>query len=366
MVEPRTTSICGTSPVGFAGITPPSDLTTAPEPHSAGLRHALADRYSLPPEAFVVGAGTAGLLHHLVARAAASGGGETVYSEPSYRLYRSLTVDYGLTGRAVPLRDYRHDLSALVGAVSERTRVVLIDSPHNITGTTTPLPDLVALAQVVPDRAVVVLDNVYGEFQDDGEFDRWLRDLVECRVPIIVCRSFSTAHRLFGLRAGYMIGAPAVLGALGPIILRYDVGTLTQVAVQASLADHATVEANRHVVVEGRHRLAAVLDEAGIPFVPSESTSILFDAGPAASQLAYRLSSAGCGLRSPSTGGVPAGHIQLFIDSADTPVRVARVLAEWQEPQRRSRSHHLHGWDRVCALPVHPPHGSGHTRGGFG
>ncbi|WP_018909240.1 aminotransferase class I/II-fold pyridoxal phosphate-dependent enzyme [Salinispora arenicola] len=333
MFEPRPTSTYGPSPVGLAGITAPPDLTTAPEPHSASLRHALADRYSLPPEAFVVGADTAILLHHLVARAAASGGGETVYSEPSCHLYRSLTVDYGLIGRAVPLRDYRHDLSGLVGAVSGRTRIVLVDSPHNITGATTPLSDLVALAQVVPDRAVVMLDNVYGEFQDDDEFDRWFRDLVERRVPIIVCRSLSKTRRLFGRRAGYMIGAPAVLGALGPILLHYDIGTLTQVAAQASLAGHATFEANRHVVIEGRQRLAAVLDEAGIPFAPSESTSILLDAGPAASQLAYRLSSAGCGLRSPSTGGVPAGHIQLFIDSADTPARVARVLAEWQEPQ---------------------------------
>jgi histidinol-phosphate aminotransferase len=75
MVEPRSTGAPGPSPSALVGITPPPDLTTAPEPHSASLRHALADRYSLPPEAFVVCAGTASLLHHLVARSSASGGG---------------------------------------------------------------------------------------------------------------------------------------------------------------------------------------------------------------------------------------------------------------------------------------------------
>lgn len=332
MAEPRTGSF-GPSPAALAAITRVPDLSAAPDPHSARLREALARRYALPPEAFVVGAGTASLLHHLVARTAASGGGETVYSDPSFHLYASLTRDYGLTGRAVPLRAYRHDLPALTGAVCDRTRIVLLDSPHNITGTTASLPEVIALAETVPDSAVVVLDNVYGEFQNDV-IDRWFGELVECGVPLVVCRSFSKAHRLFGLRVGYMIGAPALLEALGPIVLRYDVGTLTQAAAAASLADHATVEANRHLVADARRRLAAVLTNAGIAFVPSESASILINVGPAANQLAYRMTGVGCSLRSPSTSGVPAGHIQLFIDSADTPARVARALSDVREPHQ--------------------------------
>ncbi|MBF9132736.1 aminotransferase class I/II-fold pyridoxal phosphate-dependent enzyme [Plantactinospora sp. S1510] len=131
MVEPRPPSAPGPPPDALAAITRPPDLTTGPGSRSASLRNALADRYSVPPEAFVVGAGTASLLHHLIAQAAVSGGGETVYSQPSFHLYATLTHDYGLTGRAVPLRDYHHDLPALARAVSERTQVVLLDSPQH-------------------------------------------------------------------------------------------------------------------------------------------------------------------------------------------------------------------------------------------
>lgn len=334
MADPQVSEALRTSPAALAALAELPNLSAAPDPYSAGLRATLAARYGLPPEAFVVGVGAAGLLHHLIARAASRGPGEVVYSDPSFHLYAALTRDYQLTGRPVPLRDYRHDVDALIDALSEQTRLMLLDSPHNITGTTINQADLRTLAEKLPPGAVVVLDNVYGEYQDD-DIDHLLGDILSLGLPIIFCRSFSKVHRLFGLRAGYMIGPPRLLESFGPIVLRYDVGTLTQTAAAAALADRDTVDANQQLVADTRRQLYAVLDRAGIPYVESQSDSVLVDVRDRAKYLAHRLFLAGCGLRgSPHTRGIPAGHIQLFVDDADVPDIVAGVLAAETEPDK--------------------------------
>jgi histidinol-phosphate aminotransferase len=83
----------GPSPAALAALTELPDLTRAPEPNSTTLQRALADRYELPAEAFLVGPGVASLLHGLVARHAAATPGPVVYSSPSFHLYRQLAAD---------------------------------------------------------------------------------------------------------------------------------------------------------------------------------------------------------------------------------------------------------------------------------
>ncbi|MBN1173783.1 MAG: aminotransferase class I/II-fold pyridoxal phosphate-dependent enzyme [Micromonosporaceae bacterium] len=321
------------SPAALAALAAPVDLSVAPPRDAVGLRVAIAARYRVPVEAVLVGPGVASLLHGLVARCA-SAGGEIVHSAPSFALYPQLAAAYGLRGRAVALRDYRHDLPAMAWQLSDRTRMVLLDSPHNVTGTTVSLPEVVSLARTLPSGALVVFDNVYGEYQDTL-VDRAFASIVASGAPIVVCRSFSKAHRLFGLRVGYLIAHPEVLARSGPTVLRYDVGALAQAAATASIQDGATVDANRQVVAAARHRVEQALTTAGLTWVPSQSSTVLVHVEPGCDALAMALRDRGCQVRTVADHGLPH-HLQLIIDGGSTACQVDDALsakgAAWTSP----------------------------------
>jgi histidinol-phosphate aminotransferase len=315
----------GPSPAALAMLTTPPDLTAAPDPDSRLLRQALAEHYRLPPEAFVVGPGVASLLHGTVSRAAAAGN-HVVYSVPSFHLYQLLATAYRQPATAVALNNYHHDLPGLAAAVRDRAGLVLLDSPHNVTGTTVPVAEVLTLAGTAAPGTLVVYDNVYGEYQDPS-IEPDLRRVVESGLPVIVARSFSKAHRLFGLRVGYLIAAPDVLRQHGPLVLRYDVGTLSQHAARAAIRDPDTVRANQRLVADTRRRLYRLLEQAGLGYLRSQSASVLIDVRHHdVETLCEALQDAGCTVRGPQRHGI-AGHVQILIENDQTADQAGRALA---------------------------------------
>jgi N-succinyldiaminopimelate aminotransferase len=134
------------------------------------LREAIAAHqhrwYGLPVDAASEVLVTAGATEALAASilALVDAGDEVVTFEPSYDAYAALIARAGGVHRTVPLRfpDWRPDLDELEAAVTDRTRIILVNSPHNPTGTVLDddvLDRIVALA--VRHDAIIVTDEVY-------------------------------------------------------------------------------------------------------------------------------------------------------------------------------------------------------------
>lgn len=323
--------LAGPSPAAVAAAAT-ADVTRPPDPDSTRLRHALSRHYRLPSDAFVVGPGVASLLHGVIARRAAGGHRRrVVYSAPSFHLYAQLARDYGLAARPVPLHDYHHDLTALGEAVSAEAALVLLDSPHNVTATAVAVEDVLRIARHAEPGSVVLYDNVYGEYEDRDDTDqrRGIQAVVSSGLPVMVARSFSKAHQLFGLRVGYLIGAPAVLAAYGPVVLRYDVAGPAQHAAEASLGDLDTLHANAQIIGASRRQVTAMLREAGHHCVASQSSSILINAGDRTDRLLQALRGAGCRVIAVDEHHL-AGHLQLLLH-ARTPEQVRCALSSIAE-----------------------------------
>lgn len=325
------------APVGEA-LLPLPDLSRAPDPHSTRLRAALAEHYGLPADAFLVGPGTAALLRGLVSRHLVRHGpaGRVVHSAPAFPLYGQLAQAYGLVDVPVPLRGYGHDAAGLVTALAEPA-LVLIDSPHNVTGSVLPPDDVLILADRAATGSVIVYDNVYNDYaaaeppQDSSADAAGMRALVEAGV--LVARSFSKAHRLFGLRVGYLIGDPELLAVCGPLVLRYDVGTLAQRAAEASLRDTHTVRVTARQVAATRAQVRTVAADAGLPVVGGgHGDSVLLHAATRTEPLAAALRAAGCAIRDPHQHGLP-GHLQILVTDPATPRRVLAALTESRPPE---------------------------------
>ena len=230
-----------------------SGVNRYPDATGIELRTRLAERFGVRTEEVHLGAGSVSILAQLIA-AATGPGDEVVYSWRSFEAYPGLVAVAGATSVPVPNTvDDRHDLSAMLAAISERTRIVIVCSPNNPTGSIVTASEFANFMAAVPTNILVILDEAYVEFVTDGSAVNG-RELSGRYSNLVVARTFSKAYGLAGLRIGYAVGPEYILDAARTTSIPLSVTEAAQRAALVSL-DHETV------VLERVHRLAMLRDE---------------------------------------------------------------------------------------------------------
>ena len=241
-----------------------------PDRHAGGIRRLLAERHDVAPEQVVLGNGAAELLQ-VAALALLTPGDEVVMPWPSYPLYPLMAA----RARAKPVSvstkgDDAHHCASLAGAITERTRALVICNPNDPTGHYLPAAELGRLLAVLPERVYVLLDEALVHFQDAEEQDACLR-LVDAFPRLLVVRTFSKVYGLSGLRTGYAVGTDAdLLGTIAPVL---GVNALSQAAVEHALRtgdDEVTQAARVGVARAGAAARRAARPEGGRRPEPGE------------------------------------------------------------------------------------------------
>lgn len=202
-------------PVVRAMVDAASDYATASLVHPAGLpqlRARLAEEYrrqhgvDLPDRRIVVGAGTSSVIRNVM-QLLAGPGDEVVVPLPYYPLYPVTARLAGATVRhyRIDLDTMRIDLDSLRAAVTDRTRVVVVNSPGNPLGNVVDADEFRRLDGIVGGRAVVISDEIYGNVQFDDEPYSAVELMDELAGPLVVTNAFSKAHRLYARRVGYAV-----------------------------------------------------------------------------------------------------------------------------------------------------------------
>jgi histidinol-phosphate aminotransferase len=243
-------------PAVLAAITE-SSINRYPEASAAGVRGRVAVKFGISPEQVQVGAGSVSVLAQLISAASAPGD-EVVYAWRSFEAYPLLVATAGSTSVQVPLTaDGRHDLPAMAAAITDRTRVVIVCSPNNPTGTAVTRTEFLEFLAAVPPTVLVILDEAYAEFVTDPEAVRG-EPLVAEHPNLVVLRTFSKAYGLAGLRIGYAVGAEYVMDAARAVAIPLSVTEPAQRAAIVSLDNEeellarvAALAALREQVVEG-------------------------------------------------------------------------------------------------------------------
>ncbi|MBM9475219.1 histidinol-phosphate transaminase [Nakamurella flavida] len=258
-------------------------LNRYPDPACVDLREALAGHLSVGADEIAVGPGSVGVLQQILTTVC-DHGDEVVFAWRSFEAYPILTGIAGATGVRVPLRaDESHDLAAMAAAVTDRTRVIVLCSPNNPTGTPIPAADLDAFLARVPTRVLVVLDEAYVEFvppagtSDVADVAEPVDALAVYRAHRNVCvlRTFSKAHGLAGLRVGYAVARPTLAAGLRSTALPFGVSALAQRAAIASLAAADEMAVRVADLDRERTRVVAVLRAAGWA-VPETHANFVF------------------------------------------------------------------------------------------
>jgi len=133
-------------------------------------------------------------------------GDEAMYPNPGFPMYESVIGASGATPVPLPLlesRGFSLDLDRFSNLLSDRTRLIILNSPQNPTGGTIPPEDLQAIADMVRDRDLLVLsDEIYNLIAFD-ERPTSIASLEGMAEKTIILDGFSKAYSMTGWRIGY-------------------------------------------------------------------------------------------------------------------------------------------------------------------
>lgn len=257
-----------------------AELGRYPDSNGFALKAALSQKFSVPADWITLGNGSNDILE-LAARAFLAPGKQAIYAQYSFAVYPLATQGAGAQGIVVPARNFGHDLSAMLQAVTAQTNLIFIANPNNPTGTFIPAAEIETFLQQLPARVMVVLDEAYNEYlPPELRFDSvaWAR-----RFPnLIVSRTFSKAYGLAGLRVGYAIAQPEVTDLMNRVRQPFNVNTLAQVAALAALEDQEFLQQTYTLNRGGLAVMTAAFEKLGLAYVPSHANFVLVKVGDAA------------------------------------------------------------------------------------
>ncbi len=248
-------------------------------PYCDALRDGLAAANGLEADEIICGNGSEELLD-VIARNYARGGDEILISAYGYIQFEMCARRQGARIVKAPEADFVTDVDALLGAITDKTKLLFLANPNNPTGTLLPMAQMQRLVDNVPSHIMVVLDLAYGEFVD-GEYCRATHRMTQGRSNVIVTRTFSKAYGLAGLRVGWTHAPKDALPGLYAARGMGSVNAMAQAAAEAALQDMDVVNARVSEVVAERQRLAGVLTQCGLKVLPSETNFLMITTGEA-------------------------------------------------------------------------------------
>ena len=218
---------------GQTKYNPPAGLPTLRKTIAAYTSRRL--NLDIGPERVMVGPGSKpGLFFPTLALVAP--GDEVIYPDPGFPTYEAMIRVAGGTPVPIPLLEengFSFDLDVFDKKISDRTRLIVLNSPSNPTGGVIPFEDLKHIAEKAKQHNTWVLsDEIYSRLAYDGENPRSIAEVDGMLDHTVIVDGFSKTYAMTGWRLGYVIAPPALAERL-ELLLTHAVGctaTFTQYA----------------------------------------------------------------------------------------------------------------------------------------
>ena len=222
-----------------------ANLRRYPEIDARSLRQALAAHCDLEPERIICGNGSDQIID-LIALAYAGVGDEVVHSAHGFQMYPIAAHAVGAMPVAAPEVNLTADIDAILGAVSERTRIVFLANPNNPTGTFVTRSEMARLHAGLPDDVLLVIDSAYAEYVTQAAYEPGI-ELARAYDNVVMTRTFSKIYALASLRVGWAYGPAEIIGILDRIRPPFNVNAPAIAGAIAALDDRKHIEtARRH------------------------------------------------------------------------------------------------------------------------
>ncbi|MEW6189057.1 MAG: histidinol-phosphate transaminase [Actinomycetota bacterium] len=248
------------------------DLNRYPDANCTALKGRLASFLDVPEPNIMIGNGSNELIR-LIANAVLNPGEEVIFAKPSFIVYPTVTRMMGGICREIPLNNFRHDLPAMLKAISEKTKMIIICNPNNPTGTIVFEDEVSEFLEKIRGGVVVVFDEAYFEYVEDERYPDGI-DYFRQGKLVAILRTFSKIYSLAGFRIGYGVAPNFLVEAVSKIREPFNVNALAQVAALASLDCQDEVIRRKRLNAEGKRYLYGEFETLGLECVPTEANFI--------------------------------------------------------------------------------------------
>ncbi|MEY3407945.1 MAG: putative phenylalanine aminotransferase, partial [Actinomycetota bacterium] len=213
------------------------------------------------------------------------------------------------------------DLENIASKINDYTRMILVCTPNNPTGTAVNTMDLHNLMRQVPDNVLVVIDEAYAEFVDDPDAVNGM-EFFNIYGNVAVIRTLSKAQGLAGLRVGYMVAQPEIVDFVRRVSIPFGVSNIAQAAAVAALSPSAKAQMKERVsnIISERARVEAAIRAAGFD-IPSMQANFVWIPTNNAEQLKAACEAVGVAVRQ-----FPEG-VRITIAEPEANDRIIEVLS---------------------------------------
>jgi len=179
-------------------------------------------------------------------------GDEVIYPNPGFPIYESMIHYVG--GRAVPIQlreenDFSLDVNELTSRITDRTRLIIVNSPQNPTGGVLPRRDIELIANAIGDRNIMVLsDEIYSRLLFDGGQHFSIMSVPGMQERTILLDGFSKTYAMTGWRMGYGVMRSDLATHMTRLMTNSNscTASFTQVAgIEAIRGDQSSVDRMR-------------------------------------------------------------------------------------------------------------------------
>ncbi len=244
------------------------DISIYPDSGQTELRKQLQGYTGVPVEHIVAAAGSDQLID-LILRLFITPGDEVINCIPTFAMFHFfIELNRGTPVAVRRDKDFNVNVTAVKKAITERTKLILLATPNNPTGTITPREDIL---EILDTGLPVVIDEAYFEFTGET-----VAPLVDKYKNLMVLRTFSKWAGLAGLRIGYGMFPAKIADYLMRIKEPYCVNVAALVAVRETLEDIDALMKRVKTIIDERERLYSSLQEIDwLKPYPSKANFIL-------------------------------------------------------------------------------------------
>ncbi|MFU0758651.1 Methionine aminotransferase [Serratia marcescens] len=255
----------------------------APMSGVAALRAALAEkaerlygaRYDADEEITVIASASEGLYSAI--SALVHPGDEVIYFEPAFDSYAPIVRLQGATPVAIKLslQDFRVDWDEVAAAINGKTRMIIVNTPHNPTGAVFDAQDIDRLTALTRDTDIVILsDEVYEHVVFDGDIHHSMARYPQLAERSVIVSSFGKTYHVTGWRVGYCLAPAALMDEIRKVhqFMVFSADTPMQHAFAAALANPQSYLGLAAFYQQKRDLLASALQDSRFELLPSRGS----------------------------------------------------------------------------------------------
>jgi histidinol-phosphate aminotransferase len=313
------------APVGDTG----QGCNRYPDPQPPALLDALALLYGVRREQLLVGRGSDEAIDLLVRAFCRAGQDAVLIQPPTFGMYAVCARIQGAGVVEAPLGEgFALDVDAVLAALTPAVKLVFVCRPNNPAGQDVPRADVERLAQALAGRALLVVDEAYVEFADQGS----VADLIDRYDNLAVLRTLSKAWALAGARVGSLLANAEVIALLRRIMPPYPLPLPCVDAALIALSGWGQANARLRIALVRKQRetvRAALARLPGVREVLPSQANFLTVRFVDADDANRRLQAAGIVVRDVRRHPQLGDALRITLG---TPEENARVLAALRRP----------------------------------